>query len=152
MSVPKFCPTSSQELELLRESRIQQPTPTHSHEREDVTEANIRADDSSQSSVESCTELNTRLQKSQPSMEILDDFSKHSEWARSNLASFTEHQFLAIALLDRLRKTKASPWFFHLLVLEAGLEPARANAHRILSPACLPIPPLERVSLRLNRT
>ena len=28
-------------------------------------------------------------------------------------------------------------------VLEAGLEPARAKAHRILSPACLPIPPLE---------
>ena len=31
----------------------------------------------------------------------------------------------------------------HNIVLEAGLEPARANAHRILSPACLPIPPLE---------
>ncbi len=27
------------------------------------------------------------------------------------------------------------------MVLGAGLEPARANAHRILSPACLPIPP-----------
>ena len=33
---------------------------------------------------------------------------------------------------------------FHIKVLEAGLEPARANAHRILSPACLPIPPLEQ--------
>ena len=30
------------------------------------------------------------------------------------------------------------------LVLEAGLEPARPEGHRILSPACLPIPPLER--------
>ncbi len=30
------------------------------------------------------------------------------------------------------------------LVLEAGLEPARANAHKILSLACLPIPPLEQ--------
>ena len=30
-----------------------------------------------------------------------------------------------------------------LNVLEAGLEPARANAHKILSLACLPIPPLE---------
>ena len=29
-------------------------------------------------------------------------------------------------------------------VLEAGLEPARPRGHRILSPACLPIPPLER--------
>ena len=29
------------------------------------------------------------------------------------------------------------------LVLEAGLEPARPEEHRILSPACLPIPPLE---------
>ena len=28
-----------------------------------------------------------------------------------------------------------------ILVPRAGLEPARANAHRILSPACLPIPP-----------
>lgn len=27
------------------------------------------------------------------------------------------------------------------MVPRAGLEPARANAHRILSPACLPIPP-----------
>ena len=31
-----------------------------------------------------------------------------------------------------------------VFVLGAGLEPARANAHRILSPACLPIPPSER--------
>ena len=37
---------------------------------------------------------------------------------------------------------------FHFKCTEAGLEPARANAHRILSPACLPIPPLER---RLER-
>ena len=28
------------------------------------------------------------------------------------------------------------------MVPEAGLEPARPNGHRILSPACLPIPPL----------
>jgi hypothetical protein len=27
------------------------------------------------------------------------------------------------------------------MVPRAGLEPARAKAHRILSPACLPIPP-----------
>ena len=32
-----------------------------------------------------------------------------------------------------------------LQVLEAGLEPARPKEHRILSPACLPIPPLERL-------
>ena len=31
------------------------------------------------------------------------------------------------------------------LVLEAGLEPARPEEHRILSPACLPIPPLEHL-------
>jgi site-specific DNA recombinase len=30
-------------------------------------------------------------------------------------------------------------------VLEAGLEPARPKEHRILSPACLPIPPLEHL-------
>ena len=29
------------------------------------------------------------------------------------------------------------------LVLEAGLEPARPKGHKILSLACLPIPPLE---------
>ncbi len=29
------------------------------------------------------------------------------------------------------------------MVLEAGLEPARTNVHWILSPTCLPIPPLE---------
>ncbi len=29
-----------------------------------------------------------------------------------------------------------------IVVPEAGLEPARPNGHRILSPACLPIPPL----------
>ncbi len=36
------------------------------------------------------------------------------------------------------------------LVLKAGLEPARPNGHRILSPACLPIPPLERTSTVLS--
>lgn len=30
-----------------------------------------------------------------------------------------------------------------VFVLEAGLEPARTNVHWILSPTCLPIPPLE---------
>ncbi len=29
------------------------------------------------------------------------------------------------------------------LVLKAGLEPARPNGHWILSPTCLPIPPLQ---------
>jgi hypothetical protein len=28
-------------------------------------------------------------------------------------------------------------------VLKAGLEPARTNVHWILSPTCLPIPPLQ---------
>ena len=32
--------------------------------------------------------------------------------------------------------------FFFFLVPEAGLEPARTNVHKILSLACLPIPPL----------
>ena len=32
-------------------------------------------------------------------------------------------------------------------VLEAGLEPARTNVHWILSPTCLPIPPLEQTFL-----
>ena len=31
-----------------------------------------------------------------------------------------------------------------MTVLEAGLEPARRNCQRILSPSCLPIPPFER--------
>ncbi len=34
------------------------------------------------------------------------------------------------------------------LVREAGLEPARAEAHKILSLARLPIPPLPRISPR----
>ena len=37
------------------------------------------------------------------------------------------------------------------LVLEAGLEPARPKEHRILSPACLPIPPLEHSVLLSKR-
>ena len=40
-------------------------------------------------------------------------------------------------------KTKKASSFLRRLVLEAGLEPARPKEHRILSPACLPIPPLE---------
>ena len=36
-------------------------------------------------------------------------------------------------------------------VLEAGLEPARPKEHRILSPACLPIPPLEQMFYIQNR-
>ncbi len=39
---------------------------------------------------------------------------------------------------------------FHKIVLEAGLEPARPYRHRILSPACLPIPPLELKSYFKN--
>ena len=31
-----------------------------------------------------------------------------------------------------------------LFVLQAGLEPARANAQGILSPSCLPLPPPEQ--------
>ena len=38
-----------------------------------------------------------------------------------------------------------------LFVLKAGLEPARTNVHWILSPACLPIPPLERYFLIMER-
>ena len=43
---------------------------------------------------------------------------------------------------------------FFSSVLEAGLEPARPKGHRILSPACLPIPPLEQdlISLIPNRS
>ena len=38
---------------------------------------------------------------------------------------------------------KKAPTKLRLLVLEAGLEPARPKGHKILSLACLPIPPLE---------
>jgi hypothetical protein len=34
---------------------------------------------------------------------------------------------------------------YGFFVLKAGLEPARTNVHWILSPACLPIPPLEQL-------
>ena len=33
-------------------------------------------------------------------------------------------------------------------VLKTGLEPVRPNGHWILSPTCLPIPPLEHFHLR----
>ena len=33
------------------------------------------------------------------------------------------------------------------LVLKAGLEPARPNGHWILSPTCLPIPPLQHTTI-----
>lgn len=36
---------------------------------------------------------------------------------------------------------------YRAFVLEAGLEPARPNGHKILSLACLPIPPLEQLIL-----
>ena len=38
------------------------------------------------------------------------------------------------------------------MVLEAGLEPARTNVHWILSPTCLPIPPLEHPCLPMAWT
>ena len=34
------------------------------------------------------------------------------------------------------------------LVLKTGLEPVRPNGHWILSPTCLPIPPLEQYLFR----
>ncbi len=36
----------------------------------------------------------------------------------------------------------------YISVLGEGLEPSRANAHRILSPVRLPIPPSERIELQ----
>ena len=42
-------------------------------------------------------------------------------------------------------KIKKAQLKLSLFVLEAGLEPARPKEHRILSPACLPIPPLEHL-------
>ena len=45
---------------------------------------------------------------------------------------------------DRARVAALALTLALSFVLGAGLEPARANAHRILSPACLPIPPSER--------
>lgn len=38
-----------------------------------------------------------------------------------------------------------------ILVLGAGLEPARPYEHRILSPACLPIPPPEHLFYKKRR-
>ena len=38
--------------------------------------------------------------------------------------------------------------FLSFVVPQAGLEPARPNGHRILSPACLPIPPPRHPLLR----
>ncbi len=43
----------------------------------------------------------------------------------------------------RVRNITLALFLTLVLVLGAGVEPARANAHRILSPACLPIPPSE---------
>ncbi len=39
---------------------------------------------------------------------------------------------------------------FRTLVPETGLEPVRSSEHRILSPACLPIPPLGHLFKDLN--
>ena len=35
-------------------------------------------------------------------------------------------------------------------VLKEGVEPSRPNGHRILSPACLPIPPFEQYTYISN--
>lgn len=37
------------------------------------------------------------------------------------------------------------------LVLKTGLEPVRPNGHWILSPTCLPIPPLQRPDVKTHR-
>ena len=55
-----------------------------------------------------------------------------------------DYQDTEKALPPKFRTGKA------FMVLKAGLEPARPNGHRILSPACLPIPPLEHVILSLG--
>ena len=41
------------------------------------------------------------------------------------------------------------PLYIIFSVLGAGIEPARAKAHRILSPACLPIPPPEQIIITI---
>jgi hypothetical protein len=56
-----------------------------------------------------------------------------------------------IELPDSIKK---APYHYDtgLLVLETGLEPVRPEEHRILSPACLPIPPLEQLFVRTEQT
>ena len=51
------------------------------------------------------------------------------------------------------KKIKANSYELEaLIVLEAGLEPARPKEHRILSPACLPIPPFEHSIYRTDKS
>ena len=52
------------------------------------------------------------------------------------------------AYSDKKEKTLETIKLRGFLVLEAGLEPARPKEHRILSPACLPIPPLEHLFIQ----
>ena len=81
---------------------------------------------------------------------VLTDFVSPARtfWTRKSL------HFMQLFCFIRLRssklgsafwnkKTSALRWLFLASVLEAGLEPARTNVHWILSPTCLPIPPLE---------
>jgi hypothetical protein len=54
------------------------------------------------------------------------------------------HFFVKTSFANRSQlKNQCNCTGFYLFVLEAGLEPARPNGHWILSPTCLPIPPLE---------
>ncbi len=41
----------------------------------------------------------------------------------------------------KIPKTQKAPYFYEALVPGAGIEPARDCSHKILSLACLPIPP-----------
>ena len=60
--------------------------------------------------------------------------------------------FAQINLAKTLEQKNQSFHFgFSSSVLETGLEPVRTNVHWILSPTCLPIPPLELAYLKVWR-
>ncbi len=63
-----------------------------------------------------------------------------------------ERSFIKILVIFKIKKPLKIKRLTRVLVLEMGLEPIRTNVHWILSPTCLPIPPLEPELLLGNKS
>ena len=89
-------------------------------------------------------EVRKRIQKIVFPEGIRYDHKNHRYRATRVNMMFARIPLLEEGLAKKKNGTSSNLKNLSRLVPGAGLEPARPEEHRILSPACLPIPPLEQ--------
>ncbi len=92
-----------------------------------------------------------RIQKMVFPNGIVYDFKNSTYRTQRVNELFSYFPLFKMVLVEKKKGTIAENLLLPPFVLGAGLEPARPYRHRILSPACLPIPPSERTKKYIVR-